>query len=756
MTAAPTSSGAPDDWRQTLLPRLQGLPLLPIGAGAKGKAPIVPSTGRPMRQWEEVSYSPEQISGMPRCVTAVGTRCGPDAGGLVVFDLDGEVALGMAAAAGCQPFTDSTWTIFRSTAPDRLKVIWEVPPEQWADPTLRTVTQKTADGGECRVIWRTGQAIAAGWHKESGSYLEWSGGPEAIAALPDAWMALWRSLKADGTTTRKRPSRGEWRPAVPCPICGRRKDRDCQIHREGLAVLCHHGVSHAPPSGLRMGEVIAEQWAFCGERQNAIGRCSLFRQHQPRERPPLRVLPDPPRTVPDCPGPSAAGVLDDPGPSEPALGDLFPPALAGALQARCRYLPADPAAIAVTFLAAAAGAVKNGTRVIGAEAAGYAVPANHYGAVVAPSGAKKTPLGTLLIHDPTTGVRADLRRLQEQEHRAWQEQQQEQGGKGKRRQTTDPPRPRMFSASEMTGEALAVQLVVQEQHGLGLLIHRDEIAGLIGGLNQYRGGRGADHQQLLEAFDGRGGAALRVKSDGLRSFERCQLAIYGGIQPGVLRKLVEAGDDSGLWARFLFAPLPARVVPLPPDDPEQTAISAAAAAALREAIENLYRLPPHQYRLTADAGDRFRAFEQEQQGKVHAADVDAVSALAGKAAGKVLRIAGLLHLLAIATGEAAHGSEVTLERIGGAIALVTWCHDWTAGIHEAAAAGDDLDAAALVMELAKDRPVSWKDLYHRLSHRQRQVLGGAAGFATVARQLEADGRGGITTGPRGGLRFKAG
>lgn len=751
------------DWRTTQLPRLEGLPLVPTGAGVKGKAPVNPRTGKPMSGWESAAWTPDRIAQTnPGVVTAVGTRCGPDADGLVIFDLDGEEALGMAAAAGCEVFTGETWSIFRRTAADRLKVVWRVAAEQWADLTLRSVTQTNADG-ECRVIWATGQAVVAGWHKTSESFLEWSGGPEAVAPLPPPWLALWRSLKhgdgGKGTTTRKQSSKGEWRGSGrrhPCPICSRTRDADCQIHVGGHAVLCHHGVNDAPPSGLRMGEVIAGGWAFCGERQNAIGRCSLFRQHQPRERPPLRVLPDPPRIVPDRPGSSAAAVLDDPGQSEPALEDLFTPGLAGALRDRCRYLPADPAAIAVAFLAAAAGAVKNATRVIGAEAAGYAVPANHYGAVVAPSGAKKTPLGTLLIQDPTAGIRADLRRLQEQEQRAWQEQQQEQQGKQKRRHPPDPPRPRMFTASEMTGEALALQLATQEQHGLGFLIHRDEIAGLIAGLNQYRQGRGADHQQLLEAFDGRGGAALRVKSDGLRSFERCQLAIYGGIQPGVLRGLVAKGDDSGLWARFLFAPLPARVVPLPPDDPEQTAISTAAAAALKEAIETLYRLPPHEYRLTPDAGDRFRRFEQEQQQRVHAAEVDAVSALAGKGAGKVLRVAGLLHLLAIATGEAAPGSDVTLERIGGAIALVTWCHDWTAGIHEAAAAGDDLDPAALVMQLARVRAVSWKDLYHRLSHRQRQVLGGAAGFAAVARQLEADGRGAISTGPRGGLRFKAG
>lgn len=740
------------DWRTTQLPQLQGLPLLPVGAGRDGKAPIDTETRQVMTGWNTARFEPGEIAAMPPCVTACGMRWGPDAGGLLCFDLDGEAALEIAAAAGCQVFTDESWSIVRHTAPDRLKIVWRVPREQWPDPGDKrhgTAVKTTADG-EIRAFWATGQAVLAGLHKPSGAFLEWIGSPATIGTLPAPWLALWQSLDAatgdQPTRLHRGSSRGDWRAAVPCPICGRRKDRDCQQHKDGVAVLCHHGATHAPPSGLRMGEVIAGGWAFCGERSNAIGRCSLFRQHKPRPR----------RSVLDDPGQSRPVVLDDPGPMAPTLGDLFPVALAGALQARCRYLPADAPSIAVTVLAAAAGLAKLGTVVIGAEAAGYTVPPNLFSAVVAKSGAKKSPFGGLLIHDATARIRADLRQLHEQEIRAWQEQQ-EQGGKGKRkRATAEPPRPRLFSVSETTGEALTIQLAVQEQHGLGLLIHRDEIAGLIGGLNQYRGGRGSDHQQLLEAFDGRGGAALRVKNDaGPRSFERCQLAIYGGIQPGVLRELVAKGDDSGLWARFLFAPLPSKVVPLPPDDPEQTEISNAAAGMIRDAMGDVYRLPPHRYRLAADAGDRFRAFEQEQQARVHAADVDAVSALAGKAAGKVLRVAGLLHLLAIATGDAPQGSEVPLERIRGAIALVTWCDAWTAGMHEAAAAGDDLDAAALVLQLAGNRPICWKQLKDRLSHRQRQVLPNVATFTAVVRQLEADGGGEISQGPRGGLRFTA-
>jgi len=42
--------------------------------------------------------------------------------------------------------------------------------------------------------------------------------------------------------------------------------------------------------------------------------------------------------------------------------------------------------------------------------------------------------------------------------------------------------------SEYTGEALAAQLQEQEEAGLGLLIYRDELSGLFGSLDQYRGG----------------------------------------------------------------------------------------------------------------------------------------------------------------------------------------------------------------------------------------------------------------------------
>lgn len=324
--ADPASRLQSSGWRTTQLPRLQGLPLLPVGAGRDGKAPADPSkpataASRGLDGWSTAAWAPAAIAAtLPDRVTACGMRWGPDADGLVCFDLDGEAALELAAAAGCEVFTDATWSIHRHTAPDRLKIVWRVPPEQWPAPDDRrygTATLRTTDGGEVRAFWSTGQAVVAGLHRPSDAYLEWVGGPEAIGTLPAPWMTLWRSLEAGNgdrpTRLHRGSSKADWSPAVPCPICGRRKDADCQQHKDG-AVLCHHGANHAPPSGLRIGEIITGNWAFCGERQNAIGRCSLFRQHQPRPRP--VVLDDPgqsPPSVLDNPGQSRPVVLDDPG-----------------------------------------------------------------------------------------------------------------------------------------------------------------------------------------------------------------------------------------------------------------------------------------------------------------------------------------------------------------------------------------------------------------------------------------------------------
>ena len=80
-------------------------------------------------------------------------------------------------------------------------------------------------------------------------------------------------------------------PLDPCPVCGRDDaGGDCRISDDGALVLCHHGSTFSPPSGLKSGDVVLgkdlQSWAY--DKETSDGRCSVFTLH--KERPALRVV----------------------------------------------------------------------------------------------------------------------------------------------------------------------------------------------------------------------------------------------------------------------------------------------------------------------------------------------------------------------------------------------------------------------------------------------------------------------------------
>jgi len=437
------------------------------------------------------------------------------------------------------------------------------------------------------------------------------------------------------------------------------------------------------------------------------------------------------------------------------LDHLMPPRLAEALQTRISYLPADDVAACMAFLVCVSGVVKLGTELIASRAADYRVPLNLYGALVARSGAKKSPLGRLLVGQPTHELRLDLARQHSRAMADWQEQNR--GVKPSER--PDPPRAVYLSISDATAEALASQLQVQEERGMGLLLHRDELAGLFGSLNQYRGGRGADSEQLLEAYDGSGFRSLRVAANGGgRFYDRCHLSIWGTIQPAVLRELVADGDASGLWARYCCVPLPEVAVPLPDEEDEAAGDrSDAAAAVLAAACSYVYRLPRASLTLSPQARAMFMQYEARCQGDALAATLPAQGALMGKAPGKVLRVAALLHLLwcweangnpaAMAVGDGA---------VRRAITLIDHLNDWTLSLHEASTGGEASDLMRFIHRLAESEghAIAWRDVAQRLSKGMRRETDSAAARAAVMalQDLEV---GQVEIGARGGWSYRA-
>jgi CRISPR-associated protein Cmr3 len=310
--------------------------------------------------------------------------------------------------------------------------------------------------------------------------------------------------------------------------------------------------------------------------------------------------------------------------------------------------------------------------------------------------------------------------------------------------------------SDYTGEALALQLQTQEDAGLGLLINRDELKGLFGSLNAYRGGRGADEEQLLELFDGSGLTSLRIK-DGGRQFTRSQLSIWGSTQPDVLRELVAKGDANGLWARFLFVPLPERAVPLPlATSATEVAEVEDAAATLANACGAVYRLPRQIYRLAPAAAERFADYELGRQRAALGATIGAQSALYGKSAGKVLRLAGVLHLLKIAAGEISSSAAIEPGTIERAAILVDHLDAWALGLHAEVAAGGVGQLMRTVHRAAEAAAgaLRWRELVVKMSAKQRKETDAAA-FAEAARALAAAGYGEVEQGKRGAISYRA-
>lgn len=432
---------------------------------------------------------------------------------------------------------------------------------------------------------------------------------------------------------------------------------------------------------------------------------------------------------------------------------LLPAVVAGAIATRTRYLPTDGPAAVLPYLAAVAGLVQLGTTVVGNPVASVEVPLNLFGCLVGRSGAKKSPVGRLLVSAPTAALRLEQAEANDRALNQWQEACV--AAKALKEAAPPEPAPVRLVVTEYSGESLTEQLMTQEKAGRGLLIHRDEIAGLFAGLNQYRGGKGADEQQMLELYDGEGLTSLRITAP--RAYTRSQVSIWGTTQPEVLRELVASGDASGLWARFLFVPLPERVVPLPVEaKPDELAEVQAAAQMLADVARTIHDLPPRRYDLNAEAIRAWTKYEEQHQGLALKATIGAQSALYGKSAGKVLRVAGLLHLLKVAIGEASRDALIDADCISKAITLVDHLDQWALSLHAEVATGETTGLMCTVHRLAEaaGQPIRWKEIWHRLSKAQRKEADAAAGNAAM-RALAAAGYGEIEEGKRGALAYRA-
>jgi hypothetical protein len=276
----------------------------------------------------------------------------------------------------------------------------------------------------------------------------------------------------------------------------------------------------------------------------------------------------------------------------------------------------------------------------------WKVPPNLYCAIVALSGEGKSIIGRAMISDP-------LKALNEKDDQDYERKIAEHKAKLanyemlKKSKNTDsfpdgPPtkptrRIRYFGSA--TGEGIARYAASNPDKGM--LLYKDELAGLFKSANQYRGGRGSDSEDILEYYDGTPPITLRADTEKTVVCRKILLSIFGTIQPGVLEKLLgDKEDHSGQWSRFIFCQLPPSNIPLDID---------AGTVDLGPMLTDLYRqfdhLPPAFYQLSRPAREKFLAAANRLKKESESEQHPAMRNVLIKARGLIGRLALNLHLL---------------------------------------------------------------------------------------------------------------
>jgi hypothetical protein len=194
-------------------------------------------------------------------------------------------------------------------------------------------------------------------------------------------------------------------------------------------------------------------------------------------------------------------------------------------------------------------------------------------------------------------------------------------------------------------------------------------------------------------------------------------------------------------------------------DPEQLKAFKAAQQFLRDIVSAVFELQAINYKLDLEATERFSDYELKKQEDALATKVSAQASLHGKSAGKVLRFAGLLHILDIVVNNSIPAEQISVSTLQKAIDLVDRQDRWTLACH-AKLAGITPESLTQfqrrlhTIAFKSKRPMSWSEIRQKMSSAEK--LGKNANDAEQAMGvLVTLGFGEVSKGPNGGLCYKA-
>lgn len=288
---------------------------------------------------------------------------------------------------------------------------------------------------------------------------------------------------------------------------------------------------------------------------------------------------------------------------------------------------------------------------------------------------------------------------------------------------TPPEKPvcKRLIVEDITIESLAQKLA---ENPRGLIVVRDELSGWFAFGRYKKGGGKDDVARWLQLFDA-GELIVDRKVDGTTYIPKASCSICGGIQPGILSRVIgEEHRENGLLQRFLLTYPPRRAKRW--RDTEIDPVVVRAGSMLFEALYQLEmdvdsdgNASPREVPLTPEARAIWASYV-DRHGQDQTNYTGEKAAAFSKLEACAARIALVIHVVRTVSEPPGQVSEsIDTQSISAGIALADWFRDETLRVYDILRESDEEADLRTVRELIERRggTVSFRDWQRLRSHR---------------------------------------
>jgi hypothetical protein len=331
------------------------------------------------------------------------------------------------------------------------------------------------------------------------------------------------------------------------------------------------------------------------------------------------------------------------------LADYLPESICNAVEELTGNLACDPLTAISVVLTTAAGVFKAGHRIDAGDGLFVKEPVI-WMVLSGPSGSGKSPIMRHLCKNRLRLVFEHYNQLSMDEELEYEARY----GAIAKSKRPEKPEPFRTCVSDFTTESLNGIISDNHRKGLGTFMYSEEVKAILGNFDEYKShGKGKGKETFLCLFDGNVDSQHRVGRRSKMIVGKVQNALLGAVQPGVFRRMIEEGDDAGLFARCLMVPLINEYVePNFFRSPEEIQSVHMAEQCLDSFYLRCLALPPLVLRLEREAVELFAALSRDTYEKSQRVSLESQRAIFGKRLGYILQVALSMHLCRVAAGEA--------------------------------------------------------------------------------------------------------